>query len=53
MYNEIIGAYHKSEEQAWNNLTADNWYGDRIEADKLILTFEYPSKKVTVSVPAK
>lgn len=53
MYNEIIGAYHKSEEQAWNNLTADNWYGDRIEADKLILTFEYPSDKVTVSVPAK
>ncbi len=53
MYNEIIGAYHKSEEQAWDNLVADKWYGDRIEADKLILSFEYPSKKVTVTVPAK
>lgn len=53
MYEEIIGAYHEEEEQAWDNLIADKWYGDRIEASELILSFEYPSSKVKVAVPAK
>lgn len=52
LYNEIIGAYHKTEEQAWNNISADNWYGDRVEADSLILTLRYDGKDGSVTVPA-
>lgn len=53
MYNEYIYAYHKVESQLWNDSEIIKWYGDRGEADKLVFNFEYPGKKVTVSVPAK
>ncbi|NLT18150.1 MAG: hypothetical protein BWX72_01484 [Firmicutes bacterium ADurb.Bin080] len=51
-YNsEIIHSYQRSINQIWNNENVVSWFGDRVEASKMVVEFNYGTNKNPVNIP--
>lgn len=51
-YNsEMIHSYKREINQIWNNENVVGWFGDRIEASKMVVEFNYGTTKNPVNIP--